>query len=506
MKIQNDLLKIGTALLLVLLHQIAFAQPAAETPVGRLAAKLINALNSGSETNWAQFINDRIDLTAGDLAADDWLKKFENFHERNGVVELSGMEPGRDPDEVKLVLKSRIRNQKIEMLTHLSRDSSDQLIGFICRPVTAPAASSAADWPLVSLPEPGIVKEIERHADEAFKNDTFSGAILIARNDRVLLDKAYGMADQKNGIPNRTDTKFNVGSLNKMFTSVAIAQLAQAGKLSYDDTLAKILPDYPNQTAARKITIMELLNHTAGLGDFFKPEFFERPDDFVSLTNYLPLFASEPLLFEPGTKWAYSNAGYIVLGLVIEKVSGENYFDYVRNHVFQPAGMTNTDSFERDSVVPNRALGYASDDGDPDRKMPRQANTTSLPVKGSSAGGGYSTTSDLLRFSQALLNHRLLDEATTTMIMTGQVDDRHMDSKYGCGFIDMTRSGQHIVGHNGGGPGISGAMYMLKDSGYVVIVLGNYSPPSADELAKEIGEFLARQSSQNVKLAMLERN
>jgi CubicO group peptidase (beta-lactamase class C family) len=391
------------------------------------------------------------------------------------------------------------------MFTHLSRESSEQLIGFICRPLAERPANSVADWPQVSLPEPAVIKEIERHADGAFKNDTFSGAILIARNDQVLLNKAYGMADQKNGIPNRTDTKFNLGSMNKMFTSVAIAQLAQAGKLSYDDTLAHVLPDYPNQTAARKITIMELLTHTAGLGDFFKPEFFEQPDDYVSLRDYLPLFARERLLFEPGAGWSYSNAGYIVLGLVIEKVSGENYFDYVRNHVFQPAGMTNTDSFERNTVVPNLALGYAADDNDPDHKTPRQANTTSLPLKGSSAGGGYSTTDDLLRFSQALLNYRLLDEATTSMIMTGRVDDHHMNSKYGCGFIDMTRFGQHIVGHNGGGPGISGAMYMLKDSGYVVIVLGNYSPPSADELAREISEFLARQSSQNVKLAMAER-
>jgi D-alanyl-D-alanine carboxypeptidase len=152
--------------------------------------------------------------------------------------------------------------------------------------------------------------------------------------------------------------------------------------------------------------------------------------------------------------------------------------------------MKNTDSYEEYTSVPNLALGYTFNDSS---GKPMIVNSLTLPVKGSSAGGGYSTTGDLYLFSQALLKNQLLNAVFTKMIMTGKVDDHHKDSKYAYGFMDMTRTGKHIIGHNGGGPGINGALFILPENDYFVIVLGNYSPPGAAVLAQEISDFLVNQ-------------
>jgi D-alanyl-D-alanine carboxypeptidase len=260
---------------------------------------------------------------------------------------------------------------------------------------------------------------------------------------------------------------------------VAVAQLVQQGKLNYTDTVAKLLPDYPNKTAAAKITVHHLLTHTSGLGDFFGPEFDQKKDSIRDLKDYLPFFANQPLKFEPGAGWSYSNAGMIVAGLIVERVSGQNYFDYVRGHVYQPAGMKDSDSYEKTKPVAKMAVGYTREDGR------LESNYKTLPLMGSSAGGGYSTAPDLLRFAQALRAHTLLNADLTSTITTGKVATPFGD-KYAYGFSDSMVDGKRVVGHNGGGPGISADMDMYWDSGYTVVVLANLDPRIADEVSRYI--------------------
>jgi len=480
-------------LFFICLRQTGYTQEMKATPVGKLALNLIIVINSGNKADWDQFIHTSIDLNARDNNPEDLLKKFADFYELTGGVEITSMESGRAPDEAKLLVKSHKKNQSIEMFTRLSRESDEKIIGFIFRLLSGGTENPVSAWPQHSLPEAEIIQEIKNHAEKAFRDDRYSGVILIAKKDRVLLNTAYGMANKEKEIPNNTETKFNLGSMNKMFTSVAIAQLVQAGKISFDDPLLKVFPDYPNPEIAKKITVQELLTHSSGLGDFFKPVFFEHPENYVELSSYLPLFENDTLLFEPGKGWSYSNAGYIVLGLIVEKISGENYFDYVRKHIFIPSGMTHTDSYMKNDMIPNLASGYTFSEAEGKSPKFPVLNTTALPVKGSSAGGGYSTTGDLLRFSQSLLNNQLLHPEYTKITMTGKVDDHHKNSKYAYGFMDITINGKHIIGHNGGAPGINGALYMLPANEYIVIVLGNYSPPAAAELAMDISQFLTLQ-------------
>jgi len=380
-------------------------------------------------------------------------------------------------------------------MTRLEKDEPTKLDGFGFRRMPDPEAEKADAWATTKMSEADAVNEIERHVAKAAADDRFSGVALIAKGDRVIFNKAYGLADKANNIPNKLDTKFNLGSMNKMFTSVAVAQLVQAGKLSYDTTLAKALPEYPNKETAAKITIHQLLTHTSGLGDFFKPEFFQHREKYRNPKDYFPIFANDPLRFEPGKSWSYSNAGFIVLGAIVENASGQNYFEYVRDHIFKPAGMKDSASYAVYEIVPNLATGYTRfDNGDPLGIEPCRNNLLTLPMQGSSAGGGYSTAPDLLKFAQALRGHKLVSAELTEKVTAGKMDTP-MGSKYSYGFIEDTIDGKSVRGHSGGAPGINSYMNIFWDGSYTVIVQGNYEPPAAQELGGKIVRFLAKQGS-----------
>lgn len=322
-----------------------------------------------------------------------------------------------------------------------------------------------------NTPQP--IGEIATYLEDLATEDRFSGAVLIAKDGKSIFEESYGLANRDFGVSNQIDTKFNLGSMNKMFTAVAILQLVEQEKLSVDDNIIKHLPDYPNQEVVGKVTIHHLLTHTSGLGDFFTEEFFETSKDrFKALEDYLPLFVDKPTRFEPGAQFFYSNAGYIVLGLVIEEITAQSYFDYVRESIFQPCGMTNTDSYELDDVVPNLAVGYStriSDDG----KV--KENQFLIPIKGSSAGGGYSTVEDLLNFSNCLMNYQILSPELTELLLEGKVKtpDLGEGSKYGYGFQDRLINNHRIVGHGGGASGICANLDIFIDLEYTVVILSN---------------------------------
>ena len=323
------------------------------------------------------------------------------------------------------------------------------------------AASSLAQ----TLTDEQRVAQLTAAVDKAVAEDRFSGVVMLAKDGKPLVNKAWGMADPAKGIANRPDTKFNLGSINKFFTHIAIGQLAQAGKLSLNDTIRKHLPDYPSPVAD-KITIQQLLDHRSGLGDFFGPKFMAAHASLRRNADYLPLFADAPLEFEPGTSQRYSNAGFVVLGLIIEKITGQSYYDYVRDHITKPAGMTDTASYAVDDSVANRAVGQTK--RGPEGPLPqRRDNTATLPGRGSSAGGGYSTAPDLLRLSQALLANKLLSKQWTDWLFTGSLDPAK----------------QRNIGVAGGAPGINAVLEIAPP--YTLIVLSNFDPPSAQEVARE---------------------
>ncbi len=342
------------------------------------------------------------------------------------------------------------------------------------------------------MDEMQVIEEFRATLDRFVEADEFSGAVLVAKDQTILFQQAYGMANQSYHVPNQIDTKFNLGSMNKMFTAVAIAQLAEQGKLAFNDPISKYLPDYPREIA-EQVTIHHLLTHTSGMGSYWNERFFAVWADLRTVDDYLPLFRDDPLAFEPGERFQYSNAGFIVLGAIIERVSGQDYFTYVREHIYEPAGMHNTDTYEMDRSIPNLAIGYTHLNNKGELEAgPRRNNLFINVVKGGPAGGGFSTVEDLFKFSLALRSHRLLSPETTTTIFTGRVERPDKPGiTYAYGFQYVMVNGHRIIGHSGGAPGISAQFDLYLDLGYTAVILANYDPPIAPRIASTLREHLA---------------
>ena len=355
-------------------------------------------------------------------------------------------------------------------------------------PVT-PEPARAVNLVLHRLTRADALKALAARVDRLTREDEFSGAVLVAKDGRVLFSRAYGMADRNRRIPNTVRTRFRIGSMNKMLTAVAILQLVEAGKVELTAPLGTYLPDYPNRDVATKVTIHQLLTHTGGTGDIFGPDFDAHRKQLRALADYVKLYGKRGLEFEPGSRWAYSNYGFILLGVVIEEVSGQSYYDYVQAHIHAPAGMTRSGSLPEHRPVPDRSIGYTKPPG----ATAWAPNSDTLPYSGTSAGGGYSTVEDLARFAHALLRNRLLDSDATKLLTTGK-EDIGPGVKYAYGFEDARDAdGNGWVGHGGGAPGMNGDLKIYSKAGYVVAVLANMDPPAAQRITEYLDPRLPTQ-------------
>lgn len=473
------------------------ARPSAEfpaTPEGGVSRAFLETINSGDKEAMTAFLRANLSKAALDEnPVDIYANMAFRLYTQSGGFDLMRILEGGGPGGLRFTARTKRGGHWAQLSTRLASGEGNKLDDWRVRRILDPEAEKADAWATAKMSEADAIREIARHVDNAAKDDRFSGVALVAKGERVIFHRAYGLADRTSGIPNQPDTRFNLGSMNKMFTGIAVAQLVQAGTLSFETTLARVVPEYPNKEAAAKITVHQLLTHTAGMGDFFKPEFFKNREKYRNPKDYFPIFANDPQRFEPGTSWSYSNAGFIMLGAIVENASGRNYFDYVKDRIYAPAGMKDTGSFGAHEAIPNLAIGYTrSGSDDPLSLEPPRPNRTTLPAQGSPAGGGYSSAPDLLRFARALRAHKLLNAELTEMVTGGRVATP-MGMKYGYGFFDETIEGKSVRGHTGGAPGINSCLHMFWDGSYTVIVQGNYDPPAAQELGRQISRFLARQ-------------
>lgn len=307
---------------------------------------------------------------------------------------------------------------------------------------------------------------IARHIAAQARADRFSGAVLVARGETLIHAQAVGLADRKAGRANTLDTPINLGSINKMFTAIAVAQLQAAGKLDWQDTVGKHLPDYPNATVRDRVTIHQLLTHTSGAGSYWNDAYAANKHQVDSQRGFLATFVDQPLLFEPGQGLEYSNAGPVILGLIIEAISGSDYYDYIRQHLYFPAGMKHADHYRRDDKKAGFALGYIKPD-----KGTWQDNHDDLGLRGSAAGGGYASARDLHAFSRALTDERLLSRSQLETLWKPYTQPGPIG--YGYLFSVGNTAGKRWIGHNGGAPGISAEFMHHPDDGLVIIVLAN---------------------------------
>jgi len=275
-----------------------------------------------------------------------------------------------------------------------------------------------------------FVRKLRKELEQLASEQKFSGAVLLAKGDQILLKEGYGFEDPAANVLNKSETQFHLASVTKVFTAVAILQLAQAGEFSLEDKVVRVLPNYPNREAAEKITIRQLLTHRSGLcncfGKFVQLDFarYQTPESF------LRVFANDPLEFEPGAKYSYSNAGYVVLGSIVRAASGQRYEEYVEKRIFAPAGMRNSEWITGET----RGLN--------------------------AIGGARSTVENLFRFSRALQERKLLSKEYTELELAGLA-----------GMSAEKINGLDVVGHIGSAPGMSTSLDIYPELGFTVVIL-----------------------------------
>jgi CubicO group peptidase (beta-lactamase class C family) len=308
-------------------------------------------------------------------------------------------------------------------------------------------------------------------------NHQFMGSVLVAKGDETLLDRGYGSANLEWNVPNSPTGKFRLGSITKQFTAACILLLEERGKLNVQDAVKKYVPDAP--PAWDKITIYHLLTHTSGIPNFTNfPDY--RTSEAASSTpqQLVDRFKSKPLDFEPGTKWSYSNSGYVLLGYILEKVSGESYQRFLQENIFNPLGMKDSGYDSNSAVILHRVSGYTPS---PDGIENAGYINMTIPF---SAGGLYSTTEDMLRWHRALFGGKLLSSASLQKMTTPFKND------YAMGLMVETRNGRRVISHGGGIEGFNTAAAYWPDEKLSVIALANLNGQTPDEIANDIAAIV----------------
>jgi len=473
---------IFAVLVFALLSLSVFGQPsAAQAAAERYAREIVSFSNSGDRTAYRKFVEANFSKGMLEMPMQQHLGFMSSMHDQTRGWEYVKVQDW-NTNEVLVLVKSKLTGQNDALLVRVEPEVPYKIAGIGLRP---PKADPSA--PPTKMTGDQAAKELEAFVKKLAEADVFSGSLLLAKDGKVLYKGAFGAANKDFSAANRTDTKFNLGSMNKMFTAVAIAQLVEKGKISYDDPLSKFVPDFPNAEAAQKIKIKHLLSHTAGLGGYFSQRYWNQSRDKIRTVDDMMKLAREDekdVKFEPGSKWQYSNTGMMVLGKVIEIASGQSYFDYVRENIYKPAGMTNTDCYELDKVNTNLAVGY--DKQFTDNGIAWSNNVFAHVMRGGPQGGGYSTVEDLLKFDQALRSGKLVSAESLKTLTTPKLELNSPD--YGYGFFASATSPS--TGHSGGFIGINSELRMYFGTGWTIAVMSNYSR-GAGPVTNKMAELVA---------------
>jgi D-alanyl-D-alanine carboxypeptidase len=419
---------------------------------------LVKALNSGSSDEWEKMAQEH--FSSGELkrqSVQERKEVFDNLRHDFGAISLGRVE---GPDEpLRLHIKgstgaSGVIELKLEQDAPYRINDLGLKVG-----ADDDKSHSSVDSPLVNgtMSNEHLARTLDTYFGRLVASDVFSGNVLVAKDGKTVYERSHGFADRANKVSNDSATRFNLGSINKTFTQAAIQQLIARGKLSLTDTVGKLLPDYP-QEITRGATVDQLLHHAAGVADFFGEEFSRAAKDrFRSNADYYKFVSGLKPLFAPGARKQYCNGCYIVLGAIIEHVSGISYEQYVKENIFKPARMTTTGPLQADDINPDVAIGYTQQSGD--GRM--RSNVLMHGASGCAAGGGYTTAADLLLYAEAFRNGHIPDVAPSK-----------------------------DVGIAGGAPGINSVL--VQNGPWTVIVLSNFDPPAGEDIGRSLVQALSR--------------
>lgn len=344
-------------------------------------------------------------------------------------------------------------------------------------PTEAPTAASTS----TQTTEVQLASQIDDFLIALVEQDLFSGTILVASGGKVLISKGYGMADLENEVPNTPQTKFRLGSITKQFTAMAILQLQQEGKLNVQDPICKYMTnDCPE--AWESITIQHLLSHTSGIHNFTDtPGYPNFKKQSVKPYQIISQFRDLPVDFMPGEKWSYSNSGYIILGYIIEKVSGQSYAIFLQKHIFEPLQMADTAYANNLMVIKHRAAGYSS------KYTNADYIDMSVPY---AAGGVISTVEDLFRWDQALYTDELIPQALRDEMFTPFVPVPDTNLGYGYGWFIGKQLDHVLISHGGNIEGFCAKIDRYPSEKVTIIVLSNRENTAVDVITSKIAQMI----------------
>lgn len=308
-------------------------------------------------------------------------------------------------------------------------------------------------------------------------NKQFMGSVLVAQDGKVVFSKGYGFANLEWDVPNSPTAKFRLGSVTKQFTAACILLLEERGKLKIDDAVKKYMPDAP--AAWDKVTIFNLLTHTSGIPSFTGfPDYASTEAIATTPEKLVARFRDKPLEFQPGEKWNYSNSGYVLLGYLIEKISGQSYSQFVQDNIFTPLGMKDSGYDSNSAIIAHRAAGYApSDKG----LINAGYIDMSIPL---SAGALYSTTEDLLRWEQGLFGGKLLSVASLQKMTTPFKND------YAFALAVRDANGHKVIEHGGGIEGFNTQLSYYPDDKLTIVVLANQNTSATGDIASKLAALV----------------
>lgn len=468
-----------------------------DTPAGRVLQQFLGLYNQGDVSSVRSWVADHYADPHADQGPQDDRAVWNSMDYTTCLVKSIEFEPSAglhlhsieqsQPHEIGVLVQSGLAGEWLYLKAKVAAEPPHRLIEFRTRPALMPPARGDS----TSLNDESLVDNLDTFIGRLADADIFSGTVLVARGGEPIYRRAFGLASREFGVPNRIDTLFNIGSLNKMFTSVAVARLVEQGVLAYEDTVSRYVPEYSH--AAETITLHHLLAHLSGVGSYWNEQFESNRVHVRTVQDFLSLFMHEPLAFKPGERWLYSNGGYVLLGAIIERVTGQSYYDVVRELIYRPAGMLHTDAYEVDRPIQNLAVGYTHVNHAGLRELgPHRNNLFMHVIKGGPGGGGFSTVEDLLRFDHALRRHKLLNPALTGLILSGKVELRGSDLQYAYGFFDRQINGRRIVGHSGNFPGIGAQFDMFMESNWTAAILSNVDPAASQIVADHLRDMLTR--------------
>jgi D-alanyl-D-alanine carboxypeptidase len=419
----------------------------------------VKALNSSTPDTWEKMAQEH--FTSGQLkrqTVEERKQAYENIRRDFGTITLGRVEGPDQP--LRLHIKgSTGASGVIELTLENDPPFAIEKIGVRIGGPSGNGPEESVEPPRVNgtMPEEQLTAVLNDYLRELAAKDVFSGGVLIGREGKTIYAGSAGFADRSNKLQNGPSTRFNVGSIDKTFTKTAIEQLVARGKISLNDTIGKLLPDYP-QAESRTATVDQLLHHSAGIADVFGEEFDHASKDrFRSNSDYYKFVSRAKPMFSPGARTQYCNGCYVVLGAIIERISAMPYERYVEENIFKPAGMKSTGFLQSDGINPDVAVGYTH----PKHGATLESNVLMNGAAGCAAGGGYSSPGDLFYYSEALRTKRIPDVASSENLNIG-----------------------------GGAPGINA---VVQQSGpWTVVVMANLDPPSAEIIGSALARALSR--------------